>query len=41
MNDFFEIDFLEVGTARSGDAITIRYQIDGVTMVQVVDGQRL
>lgn len=25
MNDFFEIDFLDVEAAKSGDAITIRY----------------
>ncbi len=37
MNNYFEIDFLKVGQTRSGDAITIRYQIDGITTIQVVD----
>jgi beta-lactamase superfamily II metal-dependent hydrolase len=38
MNDFYEIDFLPVHTAKSGDAITIRYQINGTWWVHVVDG---
>lgn len=38
MDDFFEIDFLPVGTSKSGDAITIRYQIDGICQIHVVDG---
>ena len=38
MSDFVEIDFLAVETAKSGDAIAIRYSIDGVTAVHVVDG---
>jgi beta-lactamase superfamily II metal-dependent hydrolase len=36
--DFFEIDFLAVETAKSGDAITTRYRVDGVTYVHVTDG---
>ena len=38
MDDFFEIDFLDVGSEKSGDAITVRYQIDGKTFIHVVDG---
>lgn len=37
MSNYYEIDFLKVGETRSGDAITIRYQIDGVITIQVVD----
>ncbi|OCR22229.1 hypothetical protein AFK24_24220 [Pseudomonas syringae] len=33
-----EIDFIGVETAKSGDAITIRYEKNGVTGVHVVDG---
>jgi beta-lactamase superfamily II metal-dependent hydrolase len=38
MTDFFELDFLAVETKKSGDAIAIRYQIDGKQYVHVVDG---
>lgn len=38
MADYFEIDFLGVETAKSGDAITLRYSVNGVTGVHVVDG---
>ncbi len=38
MNDFFEIDFLDVEAAKSGDAITIRYCKNGVQSIHVVDG---
>ena len=38
MNDFYEIDFLPVHTAKSGDAIAIRYRINGTWWVHVVDG---
>lgn len=38
MSDFFEIDFLPVGNSKSGDAITMRYEIDGVRQIHVVDG---
>lgn len=37
-SDFFEIDFLAVETAKSGDAITIRYSVNDITYVHVVDG---
>lgn len=37
-NDFFEIDFLDVETASSGDAITIRVAQNGIQTVSVVDG---
>ena len=37
MSDFYEIDFLDVETAKSGDAIALRYGINGVTQVHVVD----
>jgi beta-lactamase superfamily II metal-dependent hydrolase len=36
--DFFEIDFLGVEAKDSGDAITIRYRLNGVTSIHVVDG---
>ncbi len=38
MADFFEVDFLAVETNKSGDAITIRYQIGEVVSIHVVDG---
>ncbi len=38
MADFFEIDFLNVGESKSGDAITLRYKLNGGTFVHVVDG---
>jgi beta-lactamase superfamily II metal-dependent hydrolase len=38
MSDYYEIDFLPVHTAKSGDAIVIRYQINGTWWVHVVDG---
>jgi len=36
--DFYEIDFLEVHTSKSGDAITIRYEQGGQPYIHVVDG---
>jgi len=38
MTDFFEIDFLDVETTKSGDAIPLRYKLNGVTFIHVVDG---
>ncbi|MDP3512200.1 MAG: competence protein ComEC [Sulfuritalea sp.] len=38
MEDCIELDFLGVETDRSGDAIAIRYSINGKTSVHVVDG---
>lgn len=39
MSDYFEIDFLAVGkSSKSGDAIPIRYSIEGVTKIHIVDG---
>ncbi len=38
MADFFEIDFLDVETKKSGDAIAIRYELAGKTTIHVVDG---
>jgi beta-lactamase superfamily II metal-dependent hydrolase len=38
MSDFYEIDFLAVESKKSGDAITIRYKINDVTRIHVVDG---
>src|SRR5262245_24840433 len=38
MADFYEIDFLPVHTAKSGDAIAIRYELGGRQYVHVVDG---
>jgi beta-lactamase superfamily II metal-dependent hydrolase len=36
--DFFEIDFLDVESDKSGDAIAVRYEIGGETAIHVVDG---
>lgn len=38
MSDFFEIDFLDVESKKSGDAIPLRYSIGGVTRIHVTDG---
>lgn len=38
MADFFEIDFLDVETKKSGDAIALRYEVAGQKYVHVVDG---
>ena len=38
MTNFFEIDFLDVETGKSGDAIPIRYQLNGDSYIHVVDG---
>lgn len=38
MFDFFEIDFLNVESKKSGDAIPLRYSIGGVTRIHVTDG---
>ena len=38
MADFVEIDFLEAGSRRSGDAITIRHHVAGADRIYVVDG---
>lgn len=38
MNDWFELDFLDVETQKSGDAIALRYQIGQQWWVHVVDG---
>lgn len=38
LSDFFEIDFLDVEAKKSGDAIAIRYQINGTTRIHVTDG---
>lgn len=38
MGDFFEIDFLDVESDKSGDAITMRYEVSGRTLIHVVDG---
>lgn len=37
MSDYFEIDFLDVESAKSGDAIALRYQLNGSTRIHVVD----
>jgi len=31
LSDFYEIDFLDVESEKSGDAITMRYQVQGQT----------
>jgi beta-lactamase superfamily II metal-dependent hydrolase len=38
MADYIEIDFLGVETAKSGDAIALRYSIGGIPSIHVVDG---
>jgi beta-lactamase superfamily II metal-dependent hydrolase len=38
MTDFYEIDFLDVECAKSGDAITIRYKKNGVQTIHITDG---
>jgi len=38
MSNFFEIDFLSVEAKKSGDAISLRYQINGDSTIHVVDG---
>lgn len=38
MADYFEIDFLDVETKKSGDAIAVRYSINDVVQIHVVDG---
>ncbi len=38
MSDFFEIDFLDVESSKSGDAIPLRYQLNGEISIHVVDG---
>jgi hypothetical protein len=38
MADFYEIDFRQVHTSKSGDAIAIRYQIGAHWWVHLVDG---
>jgi len=38
MADYFELDFLDVESPKSGDAITIRYHTNGATFIHVVDG---
>lgn len=37
MGNFYEIDFLDVETKKSGDAIALRYVVDGVQTVHIVD----
>lgn len=38
MTDYYEIDFLQVGEKKSGDAIAIRYEVGGETFIHVTDG---
>lgn len=38
MSDYFEVDFLNVGNGKSGDAIPIRYRIANNIRIHVVDG---
>jgi hypothetical protein len=37
MADFYEIDFLDVETKKSGDAIVVRYELNGQRTVHIVD----
>lgn len=38
MADFFELDFHLVHASKSGDAISLRYEVGGETFIHVVDG---
>lgn len=38
MSDYFEIDFLDVESKKSGDAIPLRYRLGANTFIHVVDG---
>lgn len=38
MSDYFEVDFLDVESKKSGDAIPLRYSINGTTRIHVTDG---
>ncbi len=38
MTDFFEIDFLDVNSKKSGDAIPLRYSQNGILRIHVTDG---
>lgn len=38
MADFFELDFFDVETDKSGDAIAVRYETGGTKLVHLVDG---
>lgn len=38
MSEFYEIDFLDVESKRSGDAIAVRYDVEGEIYIHVVDG---
>lgn len=38
MTDYFEIDFMDVEAKKSGDAIPLRYRLNGTTSIHVVDG---
>jgi len=38
MSDFFEIDFLDVESRKSGDAVLLRYSINGNQRIHITDG---
>ena len=38
MSDFFEIDFLDIESKKSGDAIPLRYSSNGITRIHITDG---
>lgn len=38
MSDYFEIDFLDVESKKSGDAVPLRYSINGNQRIHVTDG---
>lgn len=38
MSDCYEIEFLDVASKKGGDAIPLRYTINDVTRIHVVDG---
>lgn len=37
MSDFYEIDFWDVESDKSGDAISLRYELNGQTFIHVID----
>jgi len=38
MSDYYEIDFLDIESPKSGDAIPLRYEVNGMRSIHVVDG---
>ena len=38
MSDFLEIDFVDIESRKSGDAVPLRYELAGKKTIHVVDG---